>query len=350
MLALALLGCSKKAKEQQNFIPPAVPVRTAEIVVRNVPLYFESLGVIASAHHVDIIPQVQGQITKMHFEEGSTVNVGDLLYTIDEGAYEIKANEARAQLMHDKATLENAQKRLDRYKSLTNQDLIAKVEWDELQTQVALAEAVVKADEARLAASVRDLEHCQIRSPIHGKAGKTTLHPGNFVIPGASLLKIVQEDALLADFSLTEKEMRQLPDSSVRIEIYAVGQNECLGQGEMTFLDHTLDPKSGLIAARARVSKQYKPLISGQMVRLHLYFKEMKNAILVPLKSIKTNQSGPYVFAVKEDNTVEICSVKLGVEEKGMIVVEEGLDGKSKIVTEGQQRLFSGTKVEEAAE
>ena len=65
------------------------------------------------------------------------------------------------------------------------------------------------------------------------------------------------------------------------------------------------------------------------------------------LRAIKTNQTGAYVFSVKEDNTVEIRSVKLGHEEKGMIVVEAGLDGASKVVTEGQLRLFPGSKVEE---
>jgi multidrug efflux system membrane fusion protein len=348
--SLTLLGCSSNAPSQQQFTPPAVPVRTAEVVMRNMPLYFEEMGVVASSCSVDVIPQVQGQITQMHFEEGAQVVEGDLLYTIDQGPYDIKVKEAEAQLMQNMANLENVQKRMDRYKSLTKQDLISKVEWDELATQITLAEAMVKADEARLAAAQRDLEHCKVKAPISGKAGKTSLHPGNLVASGIALLKLVQEDSLVIDFSLTEKELRKLPESNPRVEVYAAGEQDCIAKGEVVFLDHTLDTKTGMIAARARITETHKPLLVGQAVRLHLFFGERENAKLIPLKAIKTNQSGPYVFAVKEDNLVEIRSLKLGPEDKGMIVVEDGLEGVSKIVTEGHLRLFPGIKVEEAAQ
>ena len=69
---------------------------------------------------------------------------------------------------------------------------------------------------------------------------------------------------------------------------------------------------------------------------------------MIPLKAVKTNQTGPYVFCIKEDDTVELCPVKLGPEEQGMIVVEEGLTKASKVVTEGHLRLYPGAKVKEA--
>lgn len=65
------------------------------------------------------------------------------------------------------------------------------------------------------------------------------------------------------------------------------------------------------------------------------------------MRAVKTNQDGPYIFAVKEDDTVEVRSVKLGPEEKGQVVIEEGLEDANKVVTEGQMRLFPGSKIQE---
>ncbi len=348
ILALALAGCGKSSpKDQAGFVPPPVPVRLVEIVVRDVPLYFEEIGTITPFQTAEVKPQVNGLIQEVHFKEGEWVEKGDLLYTIDEAAYAIKVQEVQALLAQNLANLNNAKKKLERYQSLLKQDLIAKVEWDELETHVALNESMVKADQARLAHAHLDLGHCRIVAPISGRTGKTALQAGNMAAMGTTLVTLSQEKTLYVDFSLTEKELQQLPSTTPSLAIFAAGGEECLAEGAVTFLDHTIDAQSGMLSARGLLSVKHKPLWSGQSVRVHLFFGKKDQAKLIPLKAIKTNQHGSYVFSVKADKTVEMRTVKLGPEEKGMIVVEEGLDGAGKIVTEGQMRLFPGSTVEE---
>jgi multidrug efflux system membrane fusion protein len=314
--------------------------------VRDVPLYFEAIGVVKPARTAEVKPQVTGLITEVHFTEGDFVEEGALLYSVDEASYAIRVQEAEAQWDQNLAHLNNAQKKLGRYRSLHSTDLIAKVEWDELETQIALHEAMLKADEARLLAAKLDLEHCKILAPIAGLAGKSAFQAGNMA-QGESLVTLTQVDPLFVDFSITEQELHQLPKKSSLIKVYAAGKEECLGKGTVTFLDHAIDPKSGMLAVRGKLAGEPKALWPGQSVRVHLYFGKIENASLIPMRAVRTNQEGPYIFAVKEDNTVEIRQIKLGAEDRGSIVVEEGLEGAGKIVTEGQLRLFPGSKVEE---
>ncbi|MBS0604164.1 MAG: efflux RND transporter periplasmic adaptor subunit [Verrucomicrobia bacterium] len=344
-IAVTLAGCSDKTL-QQEFVPPPVPVQTADVEVRDVPLFIEAMGVIKPSTTAVVMPQVFGMIKEVHFSEGQWVEEGDLLYTLDDAPYAIRVLELEAQRDQDLAHLNNARKKLERYKSLTKQDLIAKVEWDELETKVALHEAMVKADEARLLNAKLDLQHCKIKAPIAGLAGKSALDTGNMA-SGTPLVSLTQTDPLFVDFSITEKELLQIASPSAVIKVYAAGNEECLGLGKVTFMDHSIDPQSGMLAATGRLAKEHKPLWPGQSVRVHLYFGKKENAMLIPMRAIRTNQEGPYIFAVKEDNTVEVRSVKLGPEEKGQIVVESGLEGASKVVTEGQLRLFPGSKIEE---
>jgi multidrug efflux system membrane fusion protein len=346
-LACVLSGCSKKKPPQQAELP-SIPIHAAPIEIRDFLLHFETIGSIKPFRTAEVKPQVSGLITKVHFTEGQRIQEGDLLYTIEPASYAIKVQEMQAHLAHNLAYLKNVQKKLERYKSLSNKDLIAKVEWDELETQVALYEALAKADKARLLSAKLDLEHCEIRAPISGRTGKTALQVGSKAESDA-LVTIFQTEPLYVEFAITERELQLLTDDQCAIEVYAAGGGDrSLGSGKVVFLDQEIDPKSRMLAVRGILEKSEHSLWPGQSVRVHLIFGKKTQAKMVPLKAIKTNQGGPYVFSVKADHTVETRSVKLGAEEKGFVVIEEGLEGVEKVVTEGHLRLMSGSKVEEA--
>jgi multidrug efflux system membrane fusion protein len=341
LLLVILAACSKE--ESKKFEMPPTVVQTAEVEVRDLPLYFESLGTIQPSLSAEVKSQVSGEITGIHFTEGQLVRKGDLLYTIDEASYEIRAREAQAHLVQDQAHLANEMKKLERYKSLSKPGLIAQVEWDELYTQIALREAMVKGDEAKLASAQLDLEHCNIVAPIDGLVGKTALQAGNRTNE-QSLVKISQMDHPVVDFEITLNEREKLPLKPL-IEIYMIGKPELLASGHVTFLDHGIEPKSGMISAQGVLTELKAPLWSNERVIVKVIFGKQIGAHLIPLRAVKTNQSGPYVFLVKEDHTVEMRPLQLGPEEKGFVVVD--LDGGT-VVTEGHGRLFPGSKVEEA--
>ncbi len=344
VLAIGVVGCSKQAP-QQSFEPPPVPVQTATVVVRDVPLFFEAMGVIKPSKRVEVKSQVQGMIKEVHFIEGQWVEEGALLYTIDETPYAIRMQELQALLTQDSVHLNHAKKRLERYKSLSNQDVIAKVQWDELETEIALHEGQLQANQARLTAAHLEWQHCHITAPIAGFAGKNLLGAGNKV-SGESLVTLTQNDPLSVDFSITEHELQEIKATNLPITIYLTGSDELIASGRVAFLDHVIDPKSGLLAVSGLLENVERPLWPGQSVRVHLYFGKKEEAKLVPVRCIKINQEGPYLFIVKEDDTVEMRSVRLGPEEKGEIVVEEGVDGLDKVILEGHSRLFPGSKVQ----
>jgi RND family efflux transporter MFP subunit len=346
ILGIILIGCSRKESEVK-FEPPPVPVQVASVEVRDVPLYFTAQGVIKPSSYVEVKPQVKGMLKKVHFTEGEWVEEGALLYSIEEGTYAIRVQEIEAQIDQDFAHLDNAKKTLARYQSLTKRDLISQVDWDELKTKVALHEAMLKANQARLAAALLDLEHCQVRAPIAGYAGKSSLKEGNMVESPTTLVHLTQTEPLLVDFTITEQELSHIQEAAPIVEVYALGKEERLAVGKVTFMDHVIDAKTGMLAVSGTLTEVQKPLWPGQTVRIHLYFGTKERAVLVPMRAIKTNQEGPYLFAVKDDQTVEIRALKLGPEEKGQIVIEEGLEGVEKVITEGHLRLFPGSKIEE---
>jgi multidrug efflux system membrane fusion protein len=342
---LILAACSDKTP-QQGFEPPPVPVQATAVEVRDVPLYFEAIGVVKAARTAEVKSEAREMIREIHFTEGDWVEEGDLLYVLDDTSQKIHVQEAEAQRDQNLAHWNNAKKKLERYRSLQTPDLISKVEWDELETKVALCEAMLKGDEARLMAAQHELEHCRITAPISGFAGKSLLQPGNQAAT-ETLVTLTQTDPLSIDFLITQQEVQQLPNKSLPLRVFALGEDKCLGKGNVTFMDHAIDPVTGMLAVSGQLAGEHHALWPGQSVRVHLYFGKKQQASLVPMRAVRTNQEGPYIFALKEDQTVEIRQVKLGPEEQGLVAIEEGLEGAGKIVTEGQLRLFPGAKVEE---
>lgn len=109
--------------------------------------------------------------------------------------------------------------------------------------------------------------------------------------------------------------------------------------------DNMVDPATGMIQLRAVFTNEDRALWPGQFVRVHLILDIMHNAVLIPAMAVQQTQSGPIVYVMKPDHTVEIRKVKLGQREEENIIVQSGISAGETIITEGQLNLFQGAKV-----
>src|SRR2546427_12952048 len=162
--ALLLPGCSDDAagKPARGAAPPAVPVTAADAVEKTVPIQLTAVGNAMAYTTVGIKSQVNGQIVQVHFKEGQDVRQNDLLFTIDPRPFEAALRQAEAALRQrqaevqqaianverDTAQLANARVQERRYKALVEKELVAREQYDQLQTNLAAMEATVQADRA----------------------------------------------------------------------------------------------------------------------------------------------------------------------------------------------------------
>lgn len=349
--AILLTSCASES-EAPKFTPPPVPVITSEAKKQDVPLYFESLGTLKPAVLVEVRPQVSGMLQEVHFTDGQHVKAGDPLFTIDKSTYLISLQEAEAQLAQDQAAFDTASRKAARFSSLSKKDLIPQQEWDEIQSQVARNEAQLMGDQAKVATAKLNLQRCVIASPIDGRAGKVVIHAGNLVGSSQSTPLVILSDVddLVVDFTLTEKEFQQLTpehhQGSYPLEVCSYHCVDHKASGTLTFLDSTFDVNTGLLHLQGSIKNDQLKYLPGQHVRVRIPVLVKHDLLVVPQKAIKINQSGPYVFIVKTDLTVELRSVKLGDEIEKNVVVLEGLAAGDKVVTEGHLRLYPGLAVE----
>jgi membrane fusion protein, multidrug efflux system len=348
VLSLLLSACSPE-KTPPSPQANSIPVIAIHPVIKNIPLYIESIGFLEPSASVEVHPQVNGMLEEILMHEGEEVNRDKPLFKIDSTVYYIQLQEAEAQLRVSQSDLQLSQKKLARFQKLQAQDLIAQSEWDELEAHVEKARALVAIHAAKMRHAQVDFDHCLVTAPIQGRLGKCNLHVGANLNTQTSLITLTQLDPLTVEFYITQQEFEKMNPEHLVLEIESLSQidsNHISEKGTITFLDSQFDGKSGLLLVRGRVINSKNRWRPGQSIRVKIPLSTTLNCRLIPQKAVRYNEKGPYVYIVNKDQQAEIRQLILGEENGTDLIILEGLESSDLIVTDGYLRLSPGAKVE----
>jgi multidrug efflux system membrane fusion protein len=274
------------------------------------------------------------------------------LFTIDPRPSQAALDQARAALERDLAQLEYAKINFAREQKLFDQKLISQDEQDTNRASQDALAGTVAADRAAITNALLNLDYCEIRAPVDGRTGGLQAYAGNVVkAPDDTLLTINQIHPIYVAFAVPEqylpvikKEMR-----TKTLKVTAMYENMDVvvdpPQGELTFIDNSVDQTTGQIQLRATFLNVDSALWPGQFVTVTLTLSELSNVIVVPSQVVQTGQKGQFVYVVKPDQTVEERPVTTGITYQTETVVEKGLSAGETVVTDGQLRLAPGVKV-----
>ena len=349
LLALALPpACGRKPPAPAPKPPRLVSGAVAE--ARNVPVYLDEIGNCTAYETVMFQPQVTGVIMGIHFQDGAEVKKGDLLFTIDPRPYQAALAKAKATLEQDRAKAAYDRSQVARYEELIKTKVIAPQEFESIRSTAEASKAAVLADEALVQTAQINLEYCEIRSPIDGRASKRMVDIGNLVTANATQLLLIQrQDPIYVDFTIPE---RALPDvrafrdkGTLRVEARFADDPAKCREGVFDFLDSGVQQNSGTVRVRALLQNKDRLFWPGQFVNVRLILDTIKDAVLIPNEALQIGQVGPFVFVVKPDSTVELRKVKPGQRQGDAVVVTEGIKAGETVVVTGQISLAPGVPV-----
>ena len=386
-----------------------VPVTIDTAVSKPVPVQIRAIGTVQAYASVTLKSQLDGEVARIHFSEGQEVKKGDLLFTLDQRPLEatlrqIEANLARdtaqleqteavvaqtmaaekqaeANLARDRAQLENALSQARRYKGLIDEGAISKELYDQVRTNATALEATIEADKAAVTstrASIRaaqatvenikavikadqamvenarvQLSYTTIRAPMDARAGNLLVRVGSAVKARddtAQMLVLNQIQPIYVSFSTPEQYLRDikrfLAAGTLRVQASPRGPDDSPASGELSFVNNTVDPGTGMIQLKATFPNREGNLWPGQFVNVVLTLTTQPDAVVIPSQAIQTGQQGQYVYVLRPDSTVESRPVTVGRRIGGETVIEKGVAPGDKVVTDGQLRLVSGTRVQ----
>src|SRR5438067_2547813 len=336
------------AHAQQGGPPPAVLVQPAEL--RSMTKQSEFVGRAEALEKVDLRARVTGFLGPRLFKDGDQVKEGQVVFTIEKEPFEAAVDQRKAQLAAAQATLANADQQLARTAELARKGNAPVAQLDQRTAEQGQAKAAVMEAEANLRDAQIQLSYTDIKSPISGRIGRAVVSPGNLVGPDTGVLAtVVQEDPMQVLFSVTQRELLDAretePTGKVRARVRLADGSLYSEQGRIDFLDVQVNPRTDGQIVRAMFPNPDDVLTTGQTVRVIIEEKGGDKVVVIPQSAIATDQTGPYVFVVGQDNAVEQRRIRLGTGREGLAVVEEGLQPADRVVVQGQQRIRAGMTV-----
>lgn len=347
-LAVLVMSYGKKTGKPNKDMPVAVSV--VRVVKKTVPYTLDLAGTTEAYKNIAVQSLVTGRISKVYFDDGQSVQQGDLLFQIDDRDFRYLLAQAEANLLRDQVSLLNAIKEEERYRSLLAERAVSLEEYEQRLTNKDSLNAAVMADNAAIMNAKLQIEHSKIVAPTDGKVGAALVDEGSIVYSNsATTLVVINRIApIYVALSVPEQylgTMLKSQDSNDLSVHLKTAEGDIAGSGQVDFIDNTIDASTGTIKVRALFPNLDEALWPGQFVKVSLLLYDINDALVIPDKAVQTNQKGQYVFVVGSDGKVEIRSVEVEFSGGGYSVAKSGLKEDEIVVTTGQLRLVAGSKV-----
>ena len=326
-----------------------------------------ALGTVTPLAMATVHTRMDGELLRVHFQEGQQVKKGQLLAEIDPRPLQAALKQAQGQLLRDQALLRAAQLDLQRYKTLLEQDSIAKQQYDTQVELVKQHQGTVLTDQGSVDNAKVQLSFAHVKAPLSGRIGLRTVDPGNivrvsdanglfaitqtqpvsvlFTVPETALDAIRHEQSKSLDLDVAGNKKNTSGAKKILAQAWDREGKKQLAQGVLHSFDNQIDTATGTVKMRALFDNKNEDLFPNQFVNIKLILDVRDNALLVPIAAVLRGKLGTYVYVIRADNAVTVRPVTLGAEMGEEVEVLSGLQTGEQVVVEGSDNLREGSKV-----
>jgi membrane fusion protein, multidrug efflux system len=346
---------------------PASPPAVGVIKVERQPMTdsYEFNGRIQAINSVNMVARVTGFLEQQLFTEGTDVKKGDLLYVLEQPPYQAAVNVQDAAVAQAKAQLENGNIELWRKRDLLQKNAGSQQALDAAEATQRTQTAQLQAARAQLEIAQINVGYTEIRSPIDGRIGRTSVTVGNVVGPASgTLTTVVSQDPMYVVFPVPTRRAIELREAystqggfdAVKIRLRLPDGRIYDKTGKLDFVNNTIQQDTdtfyirGIIANPVLGSQtaggvNLRELIADEFVTVLLESIKPKPVVAVPRAAVLADQQGSYVYVVDDQNVARQRRVTLGQLTPETAAIGEGLKEGEQVIVEGVQRARPNSPV-----
>ncbi|MBK8158809.1 MAG: efflux RND transporter periplasmic adaptor subunit [Rhodospirillaceae bacterium] len=331
-------GFQAMADAMASMPVPVVNVTAQPAEAQDWGVEVSAIGVLEARRGVDVTTSVSGLVQQIKFESGQTVSQGQTLVQLD-------ADVERANLSSAQASLKLAKANLARGESLRTSDNISKATLEQRQSEYEVASAEVAALSAQIEKKV-------IGAPFDGVLGIRKVNVGQYLDAGNAIVNIQDLTVMLVNFSVSQKELSDLKvgqDVRMTTDAYPIRTFD----GKISAIEPLVNEATGMVEVQGYFDNRDGLLRPGMFAKLAIILPTRMQVVVVPQTSISYSLYGDFVYVANQVKTeqgesvttVERRIVKSGERRNGVVIIEDGLKAGENVVTSGQLKLDTGTRV-----
>jgi membrane fusion protein (multidrug efflux system) len=336
---------------------PPTEVGFVTVTTRNIQIWQELSGRVVASLQADVRPQVDGIIHERLFTEGSQVTEGQVLYRLDPDSYQATWSQASAALKNVEANLRAVQLKSERYTQLGKASGVAQQDVDDAVAAYQQCLAEVEEKRAMLETARINLERTEIKAPISGFIGISSMTVGQLVTARQTeaLATIRTLDPIYVDITQPSFQKiylrrllaaKKLKNGNTEVQLKLEGGTIYEHAGKLQLQEIAVDESTGSVTLRAVFPNPDGFLLPGMFVRTMLSEAVHENAILVKQQAVTRNaKEKGTVVALTPDNVVEQRQVITGPTVGDAWVIFEGLMEGDRVIVEGLNKVRPGDKV-----
>ncbi|WP_114238912.1 efflux RND transporter periplasmic adaptor subunit [Dyella sp. C9] len=349
-VAVPFFRGGERAAAKAPAVPTEVPVKVAQAHRGDLDLTLKVIGRAEAYSTVNVQARISGQLQELLFTPGGQVKSGDTIIRIDPSLLQAQLDQALGNLAKDQAQLDNAQTVLKRYQPLLGKGYVAQSDYDTYKANEGIYAASVKADKAAVELARTQLGYARIQAPFDSIAGAPLIYPGAQVSANdTSIVVLNQIRPIRITFSIPETGLAGIKESMARgavpVSASIPGTKAAPMQAELEFINNAVDTTTSTIQLKARYANDGAELTPGQFVQVVLPTTRLANVVTVPVVALQNSPLGSFVFVANDDGTVQQRVVTAGPSSGSRVVIEKGLNGNERVVTDGQLLLVDGARV-----
>ena len=342
-----LMALPLSAQDQSSSQQDLPKVTVAQPTIMEIADAITFTGTVAASQSVDLVARVEGYLEQVYFEDGSFVEEGQLLFTIEPDQYE-------QNLLLNLAAYRSAEQELERQRAMLAENATSVASLENAQSQRDQAAAQVRLSEINLGYTI-------VSAPFSGRIGPRLVDPGNLVGASGSPTVIATLDRLqpiYVNFNLNERDalmvremVRQETDAitpGVGVAPVYIGLTNETGyphEGTLDFVSSTVDASTGTIQMRAIFPNYDRLLFPGLFVRVRIPISQPKPTLMVPNLAVGEDQQGRFVLVVGSDDVVQRKTVETGPLEGSLRAITSGISAEDRVVVNGLVNAKVGAKV-----
>jgi len=334
---------SEASVSQQTLEERATPVEVITVERCDFEDAIWATGRFEANEVVDISPEVAGRIQEMRFDEGDTVEEGDLIVKIEDSELRFALERARAELKRREADLQGAERALKRAHELYDRSIATEADLDEAQQLYDVARASVEQAKAEVGLAEKRLANTEIVAPLSGVLAERRYAVGELVQVGAPIFTLLQLSPIKLEIKVPERRIAELAlgqEAEVTVDALGGAQYE----GKIEYVSPSIDPLSKNLMVRLIVPNEDMILKPGMFARVSIDTGAHKNILAVPRDAILFVSEEAEVF-VLDDGVARKRRLSLGADWREFVEVTAGVTEGDEVITAGQHVLKEGMKV-----